>query len=55
MRRLQAAIGLRAVNLAPTNLDYRLLLINALAGANRLAEADQAITAATAQLGAATF
>ena len=48
-----AAIGhaARAVNLEPTNLDYRLLLINALAGANRLAEADQAITAATAQLG----
>ena len=48
-----AAIGhaARAVNLAPSNLDYRLLLINALAGANRLAEADQAVSAATAQVG----
>ncbi len=49
----EAAIGhaTRAVNLAPSNLDYRLLLVNALAGANRLAEADQAITAAADQLG----
>lgn len=48
-----AAIGhaARAVNLAPANLDYRLLLINALAGANRLAEADQAVSAAMVQLG----
>ena len=41
----------RAVSLAPANLDYRLLLINALAGANRLAEADQAVSAAAAQVG----
>ena len=48
-----AAIGHanRAVSLAPANLDYRLLLINSLAGANRLAEADQAVTAAAAQGG----
>ena len=49
----EVAIGhaTRAVNLAPVNLDYRLLLINALAGANRLAEADQAVSAAVAQVG----
>ena len=48
-----AAIGhaTRAVSLAPANLDYRLLLINALAGANRLAEADQAVSAAASQAG----
>ena len=48
-----AAVGhaSRAVSLAPANLDYRLLLINALAGANRLAEADQAVSAAAAQVG----
>jgi tetratricopeptide (TPR) repeat protein len=48
-----AAIGYanRAIDLAPRNLDYRLLLINALAGANRLAEADQAISAAESQVG----
>ncbi|MBC7548474.1 MAG: tetratricopeptide repeat protein, partial [Polaromonas sp.] len=46
-----AAIGhaTRAVNLAPANLDYRLLLINALAGANRLSEAEQAVSQAAAQ------
>ena len=48
-----AAVGhaTRAVSLEPANLDYRLLLINALAGANRLAEADQAVSAAAAQVG----
>lgn len=37
-----------AVRLAPENARYRLLLINALVGTNRLAEADQAVTAAIA-------
>lgn len=41
----------RAVILVPDNPDYRLLLINALVGANRLAEADQAVSVAMDQLG----
>lgn len=40
-----------AVRLAPGNARYRLLLINALVGSNRLAEADQAVTTAAAVSG----
>lgn len=41
----------RAVDLEPNNLEHHLLLINALANADRLEEADQAVSAATMQLG----
>lgn len=40
-----------AVRLAPVNRDYRLLLVNALVADGRLAEADQALTAAIAEAG----
>lgn len=39
----------RAVTLAPANRDYRLLLVNALSAANRLDEADEALSAGLAE------
>ena len=40
-----------AVRLSPSNREYRMLLVNALSAANRLAEADQAITEGIQQAG----
>jgi len=46
-----AALAQEAVRLSPSNRTYRLLLVNALSAANRLAEAEQAITEGIEQAG----
>jgi tetratricopeptide (TPR) repeat protein len=46
-----AALAQEAVRLSPSNREYRMLLVNALSAANRLAEADQAITEGIQQAG----